>query len=324
MISLIKTTRFTLVSPFGLNTKGELVEVKTIEEGFNVLLHVHLEDGREGLLLCAHYCKWPEELLDHADFIEGCFTPLPYRNDPRLLLGYHPGSITSYKEVTPGVVEISTTLNHTLPENTTQFFQRVVPEWELPTCKAFRRFVRIAQSFLREAIDHNLSEDEAFAALEQRWAEWQEGSDTRLHLPPFLFSYLLGALDLEGVLIPNGALSVELPEYGEFCEVNGNTVRVIRSNPQLGFYEPSPYNPVMQIENGLTRVIENRMIYGFAKAINLFSGPNEVQPMLLDEGHSEVLYKGFSERLPFHIMKDGTLIVQEDHINFGWWQAESI
>lgn len=65
---------------------------------FDNLLPVRrLETGEEGLLLCSHYCRWPEELIKRATWLEGCFTPGDYMNDPRLVLGAHPDDVTQWR-----------------------------------------------------------------------------------------------------------------------------------------------------------------------------------------------------------------------------------
>jgi hypothetical protein len=65
---------------------------------FDHLLEVRrLDTQEEGTLLCSHYCRWPSELLPQATWIEGCFTPSEHKDDPRLVLGNHPGDITKWE-----------------------------------------------------------------------------------------------------------------------------------------------------------------------------------------------------------------------------------
>lgn len=45
---------------------------------------------------CAHCCAFTQRQLAVADKLEGCYTPSLYKNDPRLLLGYHPNSVTKW------------------------------------------------------------------------------------------------------------------------------------------------------------------------------------------------------------------------------------
>jgi hypothetical protein len=73
-----------------------LSQLQTSADVFNQLVKVRREDGTEGTLLCSHCCKWPKELIVKATWIEGCYTPKQYENDPRLLLGYHPKSVTRW------------------------------------------------------------------------------------------------------------------------------------------------------------------------------------------------------------------------------------
>lgn len=67
-------------------------------EVFNHLIRVRREDtGEEGLLLCSHCCRWPKDKIPKATWLEGCFTPDEYKDDPRLLMGYHPHSLTKWE-----------------------------------------------------------------------------------------------------------------------------------------------------------------------------------------------------------------------------------
>jgi hypothetical protein len=71
-----------------------------------------LDTGEEGLLLCSHCCQWPAHLIPQATWLEGCFTPEEYKDEPRLMLGYHPNQLTSWKidwekrEVTLSLVKL--------------------------------------------------------------------------------------------------------------------------------------------------------------------------------------------------------------------------
>lgn len=84
-----------------------LSDVSSSEDVFDNLVQVQrLDTGEVGELLCSHCCRWPQHLLKKAKWIEGCYTPKSHANDPRLLLGYHPGSIThwDYQETEEGVI----------------------------------------------------------------------------------------------------------------------------------------------------------------------------------------------------------------------------
>jgi hypothetical protein len=85
-----------------------LVHITSEAEVFDQLLPVRdLRTGEEGTLLCSHCCQWPAELIPRATWLEGCFTPEAYRDDPRLALGYHPKSITRWKH-REGILTLST------------------------------------------------------------------------------------------------------------------------------------------------------------------------------------------------------------------------
>jgi uncharacterized protein YjbI with pentapeptide repeats len=84
-----------------------LVELTSEEDVFDRLLPVRdVKTGEQGTLLCSHCCQWPEELIPQATWLEGCFTPEAYRDDPRLALGYHPKSVTRWKH-REGVLTLS-------------------------------------------------------------------------------------------------------------------------------------------------------------------------------------------------------------------------
>jgi hypothetical protein len=72
--------------------------VNTSDDVFNSLVEVQdKETGEKGLLLCSHMCNWPEELINQANWLEGCKTPELYKDEPRLALGYHPEQYTQWK-----------------------------------------------------------------------------------------------------------------------------------------------------------------------------------------------------------------------------------
>ncbi len=74
-----------------------LVELASDEELFDRLLPViDVRSGEQGTLLCSHCCCWPRELETQATWLEGCYTPEAYRDDPRLALGYHPRTPTRW------------------------------------------------------------------------------------------------------------------------------------------------------------------------------------------------------------------------------------
>lgn len=75
-----------------------LSNVSSSEDVFDCLIQVQrLDTGEIGELLCSHCCRWPKDMLDKAKWIEGCYTPQSYEADPRLLLGYHPSSVTRWE-----------------------------------------------------------------------------------------------------------------------------------------------------------------------------------------------------------------------------------
>lgn len=64
---------------------------------FDHLVKVRRHDTKEeGLLLCSHCCNWPKHLIEKATWLEGCYTPEAYKDDTRLLMGYHPNEVTNW------------------------------------------------------------------------------------------------------------------------------------------------------------------------------------------------------------------------------------
>jgi hypothetical protein len=93
---------------------GVITPVASEEDVFDQLLVViDWSTKKEGLLLCSHECEWPPDLEAQATWLEGCYTPEAYRDDPRLALGYHPHTVTRW-QVHQGLLRLSaqTTWEH--------------------------------------------------------------------------------------------------------------------------------------------------------------------------------------------------------------------
>lgn len=362
MSTQVITATFTSVSDEAFTPSGDKVLVSTLgmdlNNYFNLLLKVKWlsgpKEGQEGLLLCSHYCRWPQELLDKTDFIEGCFTPQEHQYDNRLVLGYHPASVTSYCWKEEGkVVEIKTEissdylgLSHT--------FQRS-GEITNPTSRAFLRASRIGRMFIRDAEQSGLNREQGFDALEQRYLN----GDLRLGINLFMFSYMLNTLEVN--TMPNAALSSTLPEYGQYCEVDGNTVTVIQEGegfyrakplpwvkredalvvktnlPQGGFYKASEYSPAISHTSRGLEVIKDRISQGFMKPLRI-NGPKGLKPNQdilgpFMEAYGETGGYHSSYDLPyiFQVYPDPAtggrskhLTVKSCMLEYGWWPAEYI
>lgn len=357
------TATFRSISDEALNPAGEVVFLSTLGEDLNKYFDLLIEvewlsgpkEGQKGLLLCSHYCKWPQELMNKADFLEGCFTPKEMKMCNRLVLGYHPTTVTSYDWSTLGeVVEISTYVEEQ-PLEMSNTFQRG-GELILPTCRSFRRASRLASAFMRDAEQSGLNREQAFSALEQRFSN----GEFPLGINRFLFSYMLNALQVNTA--PNARLSTTLVEYGEHCEVNGNTVRVIRNGngfhsavsiplekrhdslvvttnyPQEGFYVASEYEPTLQDWHPGYKVVKTRVCQGFMKP-SLIGCLNSVYQMEDEfgtyqqvEGESDGFH--YALELPyewkFYSNPSGErpskhlTVTAKDLLDYGWWPAVSI
>lgn len=75
------------------------------------------DTGEIGYLLASDSCCWPEELIDQATWLEGCHTPPEYKDDPRLLTGYHPYSAVKWKVFNKdGRIKVRLRLINAIPE----------------------------------------------------------------------------------------------------------------------------------------------------------------------------------------------------------------
>ena len=146
------TATFRAISNEAINEKGEVILLNSLGNNlnyyFNLLIEVEWlsgpKAGEQGKLLCSHYCKWPESLLTQAEFIEGCFTPKEFTEDPRLVLGDHSGSITTYDWEGPGVVVITTELLEAYDEYTESLTFQRGGEYTFPSCPQFKAMKRLA------------------------------------------------------------------------------------------------------------------------------------------------------------------------------------
>ncbi len=86
---------------------GVITPVASEEDVFDkILVVIDWKTKQEGLLLCSHECEWPPDLEAQATWLEGCYTPEAYRDDPRLALGYHPHTVTRW-QVHQGLLRLS-------------------------------------------------------------------------------------------------------------------------------------------------------------------------------------------------------------------------
>lgn len=259
------TATFRAVDNHAISPSGEVVELlgHDLNEFFDLLVEVEWlsgpRAGESGWLLCSHYCRWPAELVNEADFIEGCFTPNEYREDPRLALGYHGGTVTSYgwEDQGAGVIGITTNLNDPDIDITLTYQRAGVTT--APSNRRFRRMRAICRRFMADAMNSGLSAEEAFMAFEQR----QQNGELPVSLPDFEFSYLLGHLGLPVETTPNARLSSQLWEYRNFCEVNGDCVTVISSEEEEGFAVAE----MVPLRDGV--VVRDLESYGFLRPMDL-------------------------------------------------------
>lgn len=88
-----------------------LSPVTSSEEVFGHVITVEDPEGKVFTLGCAHCCKWTLEQLTTADKLEGCYTPATYKDNKRLLMGYHPQAVTQWEyNKTPQGVFITLTV----------------------------------------------------------------------------------------------------------------------------------------------------------------------------------------------------------------------
>jgi len=70
-----------LVSNYGLDPEFDL---------FEQLHYVYRKDiNQYGLLFLTRDVNWTNPIIEKADWIDGCQVPKAFKDDPRLLLGFH-------------------------------------------------------------------------------------------------------------------------------------------------------------------------------------------------------------------------------------------
>lgn len=75
-----------------------LDNVTTSAEVFDNLISVkHLITNETGLLLCSHYSRWPENLIEKATWLAGCLTPANHLGNPKLVFGDIPTQIINWE-----------------------------------------------------------------------------------------------------------------------------------------------------------------------------------------------------------------------------------
>lgn len=261
MTFLTTSANFEFLSLVALNKKGEVVQIKSLKEMFDHLVHVKWtsgpKEGQEGFLLCSHKCQWPEELVDGADFLEGCYTPSEYKEDPRLVLGFHPDSVTLWKEEER---EIST---ETCSPGEGKSFQRY---WalgfdEIDAPIPFRRRLLACWRIFCKNARAGLTKENMFVGLEEQVLA------NLIPISLHVFSYMNHVLSQEGVYL-DLVFQESLPEY-QNCVVNNNIVTVTVNGNGYAVAQSIPYLEYMEYNNEcywITQVIEDYPEYGWGKA----------------------------------------------------------
>jgi hypothetical protein len=127
---------------------------------FDHLVQVRrLDTQEEGLLLCSHCCKWPEELIPQATWLEGCFTPEEWQEEPRLLTGYHPDHLVSWV-IDWHERQVTLSLVHSVSQEDDEDAALVfpLPYTQLdPECKLYKRIDRYMRLLGGETWEEYLS-----------------------------------------------------------------------------------------------------------------------------------------------------------------------
>ena len=161
---------------------------------------------------------------------------------------------------------------------------------------------------------------------------------------------------------PNARLSTTLVEYGEYCEVNGNTVRVVRNGdgfqsavsiplekhhdslvvttnyPQEGFYVASDYQPALEDWDPGYKVVKTRISQGFMRP-SLIGG----QPLLYQmkdefgtyqqvDGQSDGFHYALEVPYEWKLYTNPSggqpskhlTVTAKDLLDYGWWPAVNI
>jgi uncharacterized protein YjbI with pentapeptide repeats len=177
-----------------------LVELASDEEAFDRLLPVRdVRSGEEGTLLCSHCCRWPPDLEAQATWLEGCFTPEAYRDDPRLALGYHPRTPTRW-DGERGILRLSAQTSEELVKTILRTRQGASAAlWEVDLSGADLRRANLSGANLREAGLHRAN----LASANLARADLSGADLSGANLSE---GYLSGA-DLSGANLSEGYLS---------------------------------------------------------------------------------------------------------------------
>lgn len=296
--------------------------VESSAQVFDSLIWVQDTSSEEkGWLLCSHYCRWPEELIPQATWLEGCYTPPNWKEDPRLALGYHPKAVTSWEvDYDRGEISLSSTISED-NEITWDDLSLSFQHWGYANVskyfKKLRRFKAAWRAFWH-TIDPN--EDEHLLVNLCRFDEAIRLG--RIDVPPFFSHYLYILGDREEYMceqdVPTvwGDLDTEHIEYGP------NGLLVITNNPSEGFLIAEPLPDIIMPGVPTTCPINEFNNSGFVWDIVepcdalmvIFdypcSGWATAEPLTLGEQHanSTIIHRtggGYALAVPINVMSDG-------------------
>lgn len=228
--------QFEFVSPLAVNRSGQQVSIEGDGQIFDHLVHVKWlsgpKEGEKGWLLCSHGCHWPSELIEKADFLEGCNTPESYQEDSRLVLGFHPTTITQWD------VESQTIWTSPLEEGEvfSRTFQRA---WEIdgealegPVPKE-KRILALWRVF-RKASPTGVTDTQVFDNIECRFLEG------KIPLSNHIFSYVKYVIEKGGIQILRESVGQTLPSLEGFAMCEGNKIVVIHDDENNGWAKAEP------------------------------------------------------------------------------------
>lgn len=227
---------FNFVSLFAINRDGEQVSIEGDGQIFDHLVHVKWlsgpKEGESGWLLCSHSCKWPSELVEKADFLEGCNTPDNYREDSRLVLGFHPTTITQW--------DVKSQTIWTTPLEEGEVFSRTFQRgWEIdgvalegPVPKE-KRILALWRVF-RKASPEGVTNTQVFDNIECRYLEG------KIPLSVHIFSYVKYVIEKGGIQIFRESVGQTLPDLEGLAICEGNKIIVIHDDLYNGWAKAEP------------------------------------------------------------------------------------
>lgn len=248
-----------------------LSSITSEKQVFDNLVKVKRLDTNEvGLLLCSHCCKFPEKLVDKADWIEGCFTTKKWEKDHRLLLGAHPSEATNWKVIQEnGFVFLELSLND-------GFVGELVGELEGEVETLTIDFPHPLYKYESDVLPVHVGRSN-YRFLRTLWnslSEGREGTETILAF----FSTLAAMLEQGRITFYQGQAVWSLLAQWGFIHAG---LRVTWSTRPENYNVEEYYDAVY--------VVRNNIYEGYLKALKVIKDDN-IEDLLTEMNYSQFVY----------------------------------